>query len=290
MCSILNGDFGIADRQAIEILLAARIESNVWYPWVILDTDYFSLDTTGAWFNFNQDPAQLLSEFRVRNPRRNNEALLAVLGEMPSQARTPKLFIEPQWSYPVAPWYTVWLWPFLLQNCVRVRLAYPKRALAEPVAHQKLGQAFEKAMENQFRDPRPKLNVPNSLLYQAELLQRVTGQHRDWDTLIKSLTSIAARRAYLFNRKPDKSDWKAVARVMSDTVPHWTNQILREIHRTKKWTGLKGIYPEHNLAGEVKRLLEAGIVKSNRNGHFLVDRDGQHRDIVALLTGDLVLP
>lgn len=285
---VLQSDFGINDPQLVEILLAARIETNLKYPWMVLETDYYSLDTTGAWFNFGKAPAALLlSEFRVRRPRTSNNALDAVLA-----SEGPRLFIEPQYQKPVETYYRLWLWPYLLQDCLRVRLPYPRRMLTEPTAVLRLEQAVDRVFDNAWRSAvcRMPAHVPGPLLYYAEILQRLTGYLRDWDALLANLCALAGRRAYLFNRDhADESDWEAVTRVMKDTVPHWTGKIIEEIEERGKWSSLRGIYPENALAREVKRLLDAGLVKSWQSRWNLVDSNGQGRDIVALITGEMVL-
>lgn len=284
---LLAGEFGINDPQLVELLLASRIEAGIKYPWMILETEYFSLDTTGAWFNFGKAPALLLSEFRVRRPRLGNEALDELLRE-----KGPRLLIEPLYEKPVETYFRLWLWPYLLQDCLRVRLPYPKRRLTEPTAVQRLERAVDKALDNTFRTVtcRMPAHLPGPLLYYAELVQRLSGYLRDWDALLANLCSLAGRRAYLFNRDaPDESDWDAITRVMKDTVPHWTGKIIEEIDEKSRWSSLKGIYPENALAREVKRLLDASLIKSWHSQWNLIDRDGQGRDIVALISGEMVL-
>ena len=291
VCSILTGEFGIEDRQLVEILLASRIDTGPdgpGYPWVILETEYYSLDTASGWFNFGDGgEAMLLSEFRMRNPRRNNAYIENVL----FLKDRPKLFIEPHFETPFDPYYKTWGWPLLLQMCLRVRAKYPKRKLIEPTTMARLREAAKAVLDSTFRQTlcRMPRTMPASLLYHTELLQRLSYWHRDWDTLLRNLCSIAARRAYLFDRDVDASDWAAVARTMSDMTPVWTGRLLLEIERRKSWVGLKGVYPNKTLYKEVKRLVSQAVIACWQGQWQLVDKEGQGRDIVALIHGDMDL-
>lgn len=290
VCLLLNSEFGVADRQAVELMLAARLLAPVRYSWLILETDFHALDTSGAWFNFGieeiQKPALLLSEFRVRNPRRNNLSLETVLNER----NRPGLFIEPQYDRPMTPYYKTWLWPYLLQDCVRIRLKYPRRKLVEPTTMLRLREASKEVLENQWRQTmcRMPTKTPPAFLYYAELLQRLSGTHRDWNSLIANLCALVSRHAYLLDRDINEEDWQAIARVMSDSVPPWTCRVIEQIVSTGQWSGLKGgYYSEKILAAEVKRLLSEAIIVSWRGEWKLVDKDSQGHDIVALIRNEV---
>jgi hypothetical protein len=287
LSDFIESEFGVKDLQLIGVLLAARVEADVKYPWFILETDYFSLDTTGAWFNFGKAPALLLSEFRLHRPYKSNERLDELLHD-----KGPRLLIESQYQSPVNADYRLRLWPFLLQECLRARVKYPRRKLVSRAALQKLAFLADAVLDNRWRTEvcRYPTALPASLLYYAELLQRLNGKLYDWIALLSNLCVLAGRHAYLFNKDtPDEADWDAVTRVIKDTVPPWTARIIEDIETQGKWTHLKEVYPKNILEKEIKRLSNEGLIKVWHNRWNLVDTDGQGHDIVALLNAEMVL-
>jgi hypothetical protein len=283
---LLNADFAVGDRQLIEILLAARLPVDLPYPWLVLETECYSLDLSSAWFNFGDNDAIALPQYRVRRPRAANTEIAAVLAERDR----PALFVEPNFQAPVAVNYHVDLWPYLMQQCLRVRSTYPK---ARPINEGRLNilRASTKAvLDCRWREaPDAKPEYPSWLLYFAELLQRVSQDQRDWSMLLKNLIALATRRAYLFNRPVDSTDWEAVLRVIGNSVPVMNARLLRDIASSGRWKQLRGVYRDRDLLDEIKRMTENGVVYSHQGRWLLVNKEETGQDILDLLSGRLTL-
>lgn len=289
--ALVRGEYGVTDQQLVEILLAARIEMPGYVvPWIILETEYLSLDTRPGWFNFGDTAdtaiSMSLATLRVQRPRAANPIILKLMAER----NLPKLFIEPNFQVPVTVNYKCRLYPYLIRSSVRLRSPYPRRLPPPDHAAPKLAEATRRLLDNRFRDEFKPGPVPKSLPYYAELLERVLPDHTiDWDVLIKGLISIAHRRAYLFNRSTDESDWRTVARVMRDMIPVWTADVLSKFAVNGRWHSLKGKYTEKLIAAEVRRLKGRGVTYSYKNEWRLHDKDGQGKDIMGLIPGDLAM-
>ena len=110
--AFLAARYGVRDRQATEVLLTALLPQTLtgWRrPWIIVETDWYNRDTTGAWFNLGQsrtdgDPDGQLSVMPVVRsmaaPRcvrtYEGEAMLAGWIEQ-RQADTPMVLVDAEW-------------------------------------------------------------------------------------------------------------------------------------------------------------------------------------------------
>lgn len=286
VCGLLTSRFGIIDRQLISILLAARIDCPIPYPWLILEADYFSLDTVNAWFGFGYGDALPLAKYRVLRPRHAYQQIEALF----ENRNKPVLHVESNWTTPTTAHSKLRLYPYLMQQCVRVRSETPKVAPPDQSGLLQLKQEAEAALDTRWRSVEPRLAKPTPrLLYYAELLQRLAPMQRDWDTLVQNLCAIASRHAYLYDRAVSDEDWQAVVRVISGTIPLWTAKILRQFASNGRWHSLKGYYAENEIRAEVRRLISEGIVYSYKSEWRLMQRDEIGQDVLDMIEGDIVL-
>jgi hypothetical protein len=281
----VNADYGVSDRLAIEILLAAQVECPLPYPWLIVETTYYSLNTEQAWFNLQGAEVIPLPMMRVMHSRKAGDILMRVLNE-----KGPKVFVEPNYTLPV--FTRPRLYPYLLQRCSRLRVKNPATVPVNEAGVLRLREATKRALDTRWRG-QPPLTLPDpprSLLYWSELLQRLSPSLRDWETLVRSLIALAARRAYLYDRPVDESDWAAVARVMSDSIPYWTTELLKEFHRGRMlWVAFKKLMPEKILMNEWRRLKSTGILYMHGWTVHLQQRDKLNEDVLALVNGEVEL-
>ena len=282
---LLRHEYGVEDTQAVEILLASAIECEVPYPWIILETPYYRLDPAGAWFSRIIDPGFVrpLPLFRTPRPRHVNGEVLEILKER----NVARLFVEPNWEIPTITAYQFRLWPYLLQECVRLRTPYPKSLLANARAGPLVEQAVDRALDSRFRSGTPQLApAPRSLPYWCELLQRLAPPLRDWERLLTNLCAIAGRRAYLFNRPVDSTDWDAVSRVMRDSVPQWTGEIVGHFGRQGRLRSMRKKYSQKMILAEMKRLLSDGVLINHRGEWIIRDLEQRGGDFIALIRGE----
>jgi hypothetical protein len=284
VCYLLSSEWNMQDREAVEILLASQLPmARFKYPWLILETQCYSFDMSAAWFNLGGDTAVSLPQFRVKRPRAGNEDITRVLADR----ERPALFIEPNFEGPSNPHYKLVMMPYLTQNCLRVRSRYPKAPPIRPGRLGVLAAAVKSVMDNRWREPEKDEGAVPWLLYYAEILQRLSETQRDWSTLVENLIALAHRRAYLFNRGVDSTDWQAVLRVMRDSVPIVTGKIISQFDSVGRWHSLRGLYPERFISREVKRLLGEGLVYSHAGRWRLVDPEGLGKDVLALISGQV---
>jgi hypothetical protein len=283
---VLQGEFGIQDTQAVEILLASRIECNLPYPWIILDTPCYRLDTTGAWFSHLCQPVLSLPILRTVRPRMANNEIKDILRDRDM----PRLFVEPHWELPVTTNYQFKMWDFLLQECVRLKMPYPKTRLPDERSTLLVQAAVKRVLDPRWRDSRPIMPTPPpSLPYWCELLQRMSYYLRDWDCLITNMCALAGRRAYLFNKDVDSTDWAAVSRVIRDSVPAWTAEIVGHFGSRGRIKSLRGKYTRRVIELEMRRLAENGVLIHHRGEWKIRDFEGRGQDLIELLHGPQII-
>lgn len=276
----------MSDRDAVEILLASKLECPLPYPWIILDTEYYCLNPQGAWFSEIGGQCTVMPYLRNVRPRSAN----TMIQEMLKRRDEGRLFIEPSWETPVRAHYRFTMYPYLIQECVRLRAKHPKSYLIDERTGLELRETVRRVMDSRWRH-RSEIKMPKppvSLPYYAELLQRLSGSLRSWEALLSNLYALAGRRAYLFNRDVDSTDWQAVARVMRDSVPPWVYAILTHFAGRGRLKSLQGKYTHSMLSQEMKRLLEQGIVYSHKGEWLIRDPDTIGGDILQLLNGQLL--
>lgn len=272
--------------EAVEILLASKIQCQLPYPWVMLETDYYNLNPQEAWFSEISGQCTVMPYLRNVRPRSGN----TMIQEMLKRRDEARLFVEPLWAMPVNVHYRFSMYPFLLQECIRLRAKHPKGYLVEERTGLELREAVRRALDNRWRRtegvemPKP----PASLPYYAELLQRLSGNLRSWESLLTNLYALAARRAYLFDRHVESTDWRVVARVMKDSVPSWVYEILIHFAAKGRFKSLQGKYIYSMLSAEMKRLLEQGIVYNHKGEWLIQDPNTIGADILQLLNGQLL--
>lgn len=283
VAQVLSHEYAVEDRAAVEILLAARLDCGLPYPWLIVETPYYRLDPGAAWFAQIYQDAYPLPLLRTMRPRRSNVEIQDMLRER----ERARLFIEPNWELPMTTAYQFRMWPYLLQECVRLRTPYPRTLLVEQRAALLLKQAVDRALDSRFREGKAEpAQPPRSLPYWCELLQRLAPSLRDWDCLLTNLCALAGRRAYLFNRHVDSTDWEAISRVMRDSIPVWSAEIVGHFGARGKLRSLGGKYSRKLLLSELKRLLQDGVVYGYK-GHWLIrDFENRGQDFIALIRGE----
>jgi hypothetical protein len=284
---VFNGEFSTADSQAVEILLAARVDCPLPYPWLVLETACYRVDTEGCWFSQIFDQVLSLPILRVSRPRHANQEVQELLRER----ETARLFIEPNYTLPTAPKYLFTMWEYLVQECVRLRVEYPKNKLTDERSCLMARAAVERVMDSRWRAvgsnrlPTP----PSQLYYYTELLQKLNPHLRDWECLLTNLCCLAGRRAYLFNREVDETDWRAVARVMRDSVPVWTGEIATHVDRRGTLTSLRGKYDQRLIEKEVRSLASNGILYRVNGEWRMRDLGGRGADVVGLIKEEEIL-
>jgi len=271
---------GVTDEEAISLIWASRLDcGKLVYPWLVIETDFYSLETDKAWFWALQ--AVPLAYLRLIRPRKAT----TIIEEMARDKGKPQCFIESEWRSPVIPHMKCRVWPFLMQRCVRLRITHPKRLPLEPRQLLMIKEASDMLLDCRFRETTPVSAAPPvSLPYKAELLQKISPWQRDWESLMTNLCALAVRRAYLFDREVNDTDWAAVERVMADTVPVWIVHILRQFAQNGNWHSLRGMYSLPIVRSEIKRLLSHGVCYSYRSEWKLTDKSGQGSDILELLS------
>lgn len=285
---IVRDGFGVDDRQAVEALLASRLECKLPYPWIVLETDWFSTVTKDAWFAFGDgvgpDRPIVLSVYRTAWPRDANIEIETVLAER----EKARLFIEPEYQRRTLPSYKAYLYRHLQRNAIHIRSAYPRRGLVEPHWYGRLKQAMDRAIDNRFRSSEPKMPVPPpGLLYWAELAQKLALDLDDWTVLLRNLYGLAGRRAYLYDRSDtDADDWRLVMRALHDSIPQTTTDVVLALDaHAGRWSALKPRYTESIVRTEIHRLRERHVVHAWQNRWKIEMRD----DVIALLSGSAAL-
>lgn len=275
--------YGVTDRQATEILLAAALPCKLPYPWFILETSYYQLSPVGAWFNSLGANCVTLSSLRTVRPRDSNEKAAEVLAKRDK----PYTFIENIWEMPPSIKWRFHLWPYITQECIKVRSEYPRTKLIEPRAEQLLCAAVSDVREMEWRDEGliKMPQMPPQLPYYAELLQRLSPDVRSFDVLVRNLTALAGRRACLFNRDVDSTDWQAVSRVMRDTVPLWVINILSHIGMHNNILLLKSYLPLDVVKTELGRMVSDGLLYANGHQWYIREPEEKGRDMGNILAG-----
>jgi hypothetical protein len=278
----LNSEYAIGDRQCVELLLASAIPCNLPYPWIILETSYYQLDPIGAWFTSVAGKCLTLPTLRCVRPRTANQEVVDILQER----NMARLFIEPFWEMPLNIKHNFEMWPYLTQECLRIRTRHPKTKLTDLRAELSLRAAAGKVWDCRFRTVQPKMPVPPiSLPYFAEILQRLSPDVRSWESLLANLCSLAGRRAYLFNRDVDSTDWDAISRVMNDNIPVWVGILLSHLLEGKRLWQLRGRYTAEALRREMKRLAIDGVLFANHGLWYVHSRDDIKAGVVEMLNG-----
>lgn len=280
----LNGEFGMGDREAMEILLASRIDCDLPYPWMVLEMPYYSLNPEGAWFTYLTGALPImLPMLRVLRPRASNKEIQQLLRDRD----VPKTFVESNWELPSKPHGNLSMWPYLLQECVRVRCEHPKRALPTERAGLILAEAVHRANDSRWRE-KPPITLPTppvGLHYYAEMLQRLSPGLRSWEALISNLCALAARRAYLFNRDVDSTDWQCVSRVMKDSVPPWVADMLAHNPEHGKLFSTRGKYEDSLRRATIKHLAGEGVVFCHKGEWMIRGDDDIRSGIRELIAG-----
>ena len=244
----LELEFGHKDRQATEILLASRMTPEITgrsSPWILIETDYPSINTENAWFGWAH--AQSLALARIRRTQLNEEMMQEWL--MVRRSGMPMTFVDAEWRHvPKPPETIVWskvgwrrLWTrtyqILLANCVRVRVEHPRTSITiiNSTSLTQVSQASLEAnrlanrvLDNQFRERRngniAGRDIPKAFNYWCERLQQLCPMQTDWEALLTNLSTTAYNLSVLRN-DGSMYDWVAVERIMRDTVPYMTRYL-----------------------------------------------------------------
>jgi hypothetical protein len=85
----LATQYGVDDREAVEILLAALVSCpRTAAPWLILETNWFSRRCDNAWFSFGETwLPESLPLIRAMRPRNANKLIAVWLAEPPTPVR-----------------------------------------------------------------------------------------------------------------------------------------------------------------------------------------------------------
>ena len=270
------------DREATEILLAALLDPRVTQlrrPGFIIETDYPSRDTEGAWFTFGgMAHVRSLASARVARLGVLERIINAWLTDI--ETGSVSLFVDAEWRRLVRlntgrahPSTLVCSWGILLARCMRLRVEYPKglTMLGLSAAHEaheaELRRLTRRVLDNDLRTEQPRQpELPAGAAYWCELLQKVSAQQTDWDTIVRTIAAVAYARCTLYNDRSMEPGWQAAERVLRDTVNHTTAYILRtamerkEIHR---WDSFEqtGCRMDTAWNEEIAHLTRQGIIK-----------------------------
>jgi hypothetical protein len=281
----LLGGYGVNDREAVEILLASRLECSLPYPWVVVESSFYGLTFDGSWFDGITPNMLALAVWRLQRPRNGNNEIKDLLRDRDY----PRTFLESAWEAPTEHHHRLVMWPYFMQECVRLRVKHLKKPLPDEGAAGRLRASVNRALDSRWRDPKP-LKIaqpPPGLTYYCEVLHRISPWQRSWESLLRNLCALAARRAYLFNRDIDKSDWQAVGRVMHDSIPDWITRILKHLGSARKLDTLRGVYTDKEL-GYALRFLTSNAVIYNHSGVWHLTKVPEIREgVTDLLEGVL---
>jgi len=284
----LTARYGQRDRQATEILLAQMLDQTVSRrraPWIIIETDYPSRDTSDAWFSFGGEARPEPRSLAVPRTLRAQKCE-TILQEWLADSGKPCLFVEAEWRrLPTAGCgakllMTTHSYGTVLSACVRVRVEHPRGSHAarseQDADAAELARLTRRVLDN---DHRVNLgaaiadysaSTPESLFYWSELVQRVAPIQTDWEALTGSLVTIARNIGLLYGdgRGPD---WRAAERTMRDTIPYTVEWLLGQTSLDKK-RGIKayrlfresGYGVDGPLVKEIRRLHHTGVLVAQR--------------------------
>lgn len=279
--NFLEREYGQKDRQATEILLSCLLEEKITQtksPRLIIETDYPSLDTSGAWFSLGLNNwVQPLALARI-NRRQASEELVQSWLRVEQEGRR-LFFVDAEWRRMPTSGHGARLlmmthaYGILLSQCLRLRVEYPKGIFSTQINRdgkiQELNALTYRVLDNQFRDygNAHSAQPPASFLYYCELLQKLAPMQSDWDVLVGGLVTITRNITLLYNDgRP--SDWAAATRVMRDCIPYTTRWILEHVNEARH----KGINSmrlfrqsgqslDRPFVAEVRRLAREGVLQ-----------------------------
>lgn len=286
----LEARYGQKDRQATEILLAALLDPSLSltrHPWIIIETDYPSRDTSDGWFSFGGTAAvHSLADARAVRPRIGEQL---VLGWMKQKTC---LFVESEWRrLPKGigkgeKAHARVNWDSLVARCVRLRVDHPRGPYALSINRlndqAELSRLTRRVLDNDLRDMDLSRRlasssqvdrsgggpvVPAGLLYWCELLQKISPWQSDWESLLCSLGAIA-RNIALLRQTDGTPGWAAAERVIRDSVGWTTGWILGQVTRgtpPRMIAGLGAAYEpnKQTFIREIARLRSLHIIQSN---------------------------
>lgn len=286
-------NFGIADSQAVEILISSFMQLPGQSPIhppprIILETEWRGL-VSAAWFDFGGvlRPETMVT-LRVRGPRWANKTLVEWM-QLSAEFRSPMVVVEPEYKTPVV-WPkhpSIRELPEFIRSSIRLRVKHPKdgrvglRAVfkwnEQAAAKGRLKQLALQCVDSTFRIdpgsivPNGNWNPPAGFLYYCELLEKLLPVSPGWENLVSGVVGVALRRARLYDRvgcTPDSSDWAAARRVMRDMAPEYTIRILEALgpefdlitHTPARVAGGLGMECKV-VAGEMARLRRVGVIR-----------------------------
>ena len=308
------------DTQATEILLAALLPASLTRmrrPWLIVETDYLSRDTSAAWFSLGMPEyvhARSLAVPRSVRARDCRQWSDNVLAEDPFDQ--PGVFVDAEWRVlpnrykcvtAIASYYA------LLARCVHLRVAQPKSDIgvrtmnARESDRLELARLARRVLDSQHRSPVAHSTpqgvllagasadtAPQSLYYWSELVQKLAPAQVEWECLTGSIAAVAHGIATLYNdgRAPD---WFAAERGLRDTVPYATTRLILEASHGPVAARMAHIQSGgvtgsgERVTVELKRLEREGVL-TKRRGHHKVLAGAvaerykvAHRDWVTLI-------
>jgi hypothetical protein len=304
---ILRSRYGVDDKIAVEIILAAWMEAQkLPYPWLVIETRHYSRDLDSVdstpWFLFGfgsrwplaGSPETLsacasIPYFRTLRARKVDEIFDREL----SVRQRPLLWIEPEYDTPPPmKRYGQESWEQLNQATVRLRMLHPLLNRQLPSERLELNQAARQAMDPRFRPAEPEQKpLPGSLLYWLELLHKISGRQRSWEDLVRNFSGLIGRLHWL----DPEIDWrKHCARVIRDSVPYWTAEIIRVLHqpdvfekisrnvmhRTPAYTRLRVIRTE------LRRLQSTGMLKRAQGSFYWALSEPHRQNILQMVSAD----
>ena len=283
LCAKLARDYGVDDRLAVEVLLAALVPCpRTGQSWLILETNWHARQLQNAWFSLGESwvPCSL-PRIRARFPWREIEAETKEMLDSGNE----QLLIEPDYEhYPS--WHKNTQTQFILQRSLRIRV----RSMRSDDAIRSLDYRQEERMTEELNtlaravledrtqsrpaNP-PKFREPHNFLYHCELIERMAPWYSDWHTLLRAFGWLAVRHAYLFGREyTDEEDDLAIARVAMDSIPPWITKALRlllesdskaltvyNIMGLEEWSHRT----QHGAHREIRRLRVKRIVEWHRH-------------------------
>lgn len=285
-----------SDRDSVDVLCTLlACPAGLQPARFIIETDWLSRECSLAWFALGLFVPRALGSLQCQRTR---EACftLDTWEIQAKQAGTALMFVEPEYRKPRV-WTAVksgsqFRLSHRLTDCLRLRVNSPRSlgvvefGAAAQARHAKLSSLARQVLESQFRAESQEIIAqiapPSGFGFFCELAQKLAREGVDWAWLTNSVLSFVVRRAWLYDRQIDGSDWRLAGVLLRDQVPAWTcgllNGMLEKQTEDINWPGkvrekwVQAVGAEaaeagrETIATEISRLFRAGLLERRPAG------------------------
>jgi hypothetical protein len=225
---MLERVFGVTDTDAATILLATRLAcpSGIRPPFLCVETAWRGVDPCNCWVSYGY-PTVALDGVRSMRPRAINS--FVTKWTFYQRQNAPLLldcFVErpPKRLHANArrTWY------MLEQGLIHLRTANPTTRIVSPQDRIRLRDAARQVLDDSWRGKMgPPPIMPQSWARKLTVLMKLAPQLNAWDDLCHNFSVMATLLPRLRGEtKPNRNDWRMLDRLLADSVPHWTMQML----------------------------------------------------------------